>query len=342
MIHRLFRSQPRDRRQDTESICGEEDDVRRRRTEVLLAGVRDELDRIGAAGVFRLAGIGEVELAGILVHGHVLEDRAEHLGGRVDLGLALGREVDHLRIAAAFEVEDRRVRPAMLVVTDQSAAGVGRKRGLAGAGKPEEDRAGAVRTDVGRTVHRHHALSREQVVQQAEHALLHLARIFGVADQDQLLGEVDRDHGVAAAAMAVRVRLEARQVDDGVFGRKACQFIGSRANQQSADEQIVPCHLGDDANVDAVFRLAAAEQVSDIELFLAFQRFEEISLEVGPVINRHRLVDLAPVDRIFSGGIANDKLVLHTAAGELAGIDQQSPVLGQPSLALLQRVFDQR
>ena len=40
---------------------------------------------------------------------------------------------------------------------------------------------------------------RQQIVEDAEHRLLHLAGICGAADQDQLLGEVDRDHRLAAA-----------------------------------------------------------------------------------------------------------------------------------------------
>jgi hypothetical protein len=42
----------------------------------------------------------------------------------------------------------------------------------------------------------------------------------GAADQDQLLGEVDRDHRFRAAAVALGIGLEARQVDDRVFGRE--------------------------------------------------------------------------------------------------------------------------
>ena len=132
------------------------------------------------------------------------------------------------------------------------------KRRLAGARQAEEDRALAVGADIGRAVHRHHALRRKQEVQQAEHALLHLARIFGVADQDHLLGEVDRDHRVAAAAVALGIGLEAGQVDDRIFGHEAGQLVGRRAHQQGADEQIVPRHLRDDADVDAIFGLAAA------------------------------------------------------------------------------------
>ena len=342
VIHRLIRGQPRDRRQHAEGIGGQHDHVRRRGAEVLLGGVGDELDRIGAAGVFGLAAVGEIKLAGGLVHRHVLEDRAKHLGGGVDFGLTFGREVDHFGVATAFKVEDRGVRPAMLIVTDQRAARIGRKRGLAGARQAEEDRALAVGADIGRAVHRHHALRGQEVVEEAEHALLHLARILGVADQDQLFGEAHRDHRVAAAAVALGIGLEAGQVDDGVFGDEARDFFRRRAHQQRFDEQVVPRHLGDHAHVDAVFGLRAAEQVGDIELFAVFEVGEEIGLEHGEMLRAHRLVDRAPVDGGLGRGIAHDVLVLDAAAGELAGLDQQRAMLRQLAFTLGERVFDQR
>src|SRR3546814_4031921 len=61
---------------------------------------------------------------------------------------------NHLGVTAALEIEDRGVRPAMLVVADQRARRVGRQGRLAGAAEAEEDRRVAVRTDVRRAVHR--------------------------------------------------------------------------------------------------------------------------------------------------------------------------------------------
>ena len=50
------------------------------------------------------------------------------------------REPDALGVAAAFEIEDAAVAPAVLVVADQPALRVGGKRGLAGSGEAEEER----------------------------------------------------------------------------------------------------------------------------------------------------------------------------------------------------------
>jgi hypothetical protein len=54
-------------------------------------------------------------------------------------GSASSAEVDRLGVAAALEVEGAAIGPAMLVVADQRAGGVGRQRRLAGARQAEED-----------------------------------------------------------------------------------------------------------------------------------------------------------------------------------------------------------
>ena len=62
-------------------------------------------------------------------------------------------------------------------------------------------------------------------------------------------GEVDRDHRLAAAAVALGIGAEARQVDDREFGLEAGKLIGLGPHQHRADEQIVPGQLVDDAHV---------------------------------------------------------------------------------------------
>ncbi len=95
-------------------------------------GVRDRLQRVGAAGVVSQRIVGKVQLQRFGVVDHVLDHGAKAVGGGVDFRLGFGVEVDGLGVAAAFEVEDAAVGPAMLVITDQGAVGVGRKGGLAG------------------------------------------------------------------------------------------------------------------------------------------------------------------------------------------------------------------
>ena len=100
-------------------------------------GIIDELERVGGTRVFGdFLGV-EIESAGLRLHSDVLEHRAE-TDGVPDLRLLLARKTDALGVTAALEVEDTAMAPAVLVVTDEETVGVGRERGLAGAGEPEE------------------------------------------------------------------------------------------------------------------------------------------------------------------------------------------------------------
>src|SRR2546425_355725 len=96
-------------------------------------GVGDEIERIGRAGIFRLRAVVEIRHAGVRVEHDVFQHRAETLTGGIDLRLGLARQLDALGVAAAFEIEDAVLAPAVLVVADQRALGIGRQRGLAGA-----------------------------------------------------------------------------------------------------------------------------------------------------------------------------------------------------------------
>ena len=178
---------------------------------------RHELDRISRAGVLGLLVAVEVADPRLRIEHDVFQHRAEAVGRGVDFGLGLFRQLDALGVAAALEVEHAVGAPAVLVVADQNAVGIGGERGLAGAGEAEEQRDVAVMPDIGRAVHRHHALRRQVEVERGEHRLLHLAGIGRAADQHDLAGEIDRHHrvGAFAAAVTLGVRLERRQVDDG-------------------------------------------------------------------------------------------------------------------------------
>ena len=123
-------------------------------TEEELAGRADALVSIGGDGTMlgalrlvaarpvpvlgvnlgRLGFLVEVELARDRIDHHVLEHRPEALRRRINLRLRLGAQPDHLGIATALKVEDGRIRPAMLIVADKGAAGVGAERGGVGRG----------------------------------------------------------------------------------------------------------------------------------------------------------------------------------------------------------------
>ena len=313
VVHRLVRGEPRDRRQDAERVGGEEHDVLGMPARAGRKMVRDVVDRIAGAGVLGDLVRVEVHRAGRRIQHHVLEHGAEHLAGGVDLGLGVGPEPDDLRVAAALEVEDAAIAPAVLVVADEPAGRIGGERRLAGAREPEEDRGIARRADVGGAVHRQDALRRQQIVEHREDRLLHLARVPGPADQHQLLGEVEHDEGAGPGAVARGIGLEVGSVEDGEAGTEVGELGRQRAEEHVPHEQRVPRVRRDEPNREPVRRVRAAEEVLHEEL---------ARVEIGPHVlvqplERRRVVPrvLLPPDAIAGALLLEQELVLGRPAG---------------------------
>ncbi len=159
VIHRLRRREFRQGRQHAEGVASQEEDVLRMPAAAARLAIRDKFDRIGGPRVFSDAAVVEVGVPRQRIDDHILQHAAE-ANGIPDWRLADARQADGLGVTAAFDVENAGVGPAVLVVADEPALGVGGKRGLAGARQPEEQRHVAGRADVGGTVHRQHAALR--------------------------------------------------------------------------------------------------------------------------------------------------------------------------------------
>ena len=99
----------------------------------------------------------------------------------------------------------------MLVVAYQAPVPVGRERRLARTRQSEKQRHAHVVADVGRTMHRQYVFWRQQIIQQREDRLLHLARVARAHDQHQPAFEIDHDAGLRARAVALRIALEVRR-----------------------------------------------------------------------------------------------------------------------------------
>ncbi len=90
----------------------------------------NKLDGIRSAGIFRQRIVFIIWIAGLLIQDDIFVDSTE--ADRIpDLRLIFLREIDAFSIAAALEVEDAIIAPAVFVVADQAAAGIGRETGLA-------------------------------------------------------------------------------------------------------------------------------------------------------------------------------------------------------------------
>ena len=339
VIHGLARGEPGDGRQHTEGVSRQHDDGVGLARNAGEAGIGDVADGIGAAGVLGQRRVVEVELAGLLVHHHVFEHGGETAGGGEDFRLRLRRQLDHLGVAAAFEVEQAVGAPAVLVVTDELAVRVGGECRLAGAGEAEENGGVVLLADIHRAVHRHDLLRRQLVVEHGEDRLLHFARIGRAGNQHDLAGEVAGDHGLGAAAVTGRIGLEARQVDDGEFRREVLKLVHHRLDEQVLDEQRMPGIFGDHAGRQAVILVGAAEQVLDEQLH-ALGVGQHVCVQGVELLGGHGLVGVPP-DLILGRCVTDDELVLGGAAGVGAGLDDEGAVGSELAFTALQRDLDQ-
>src|SRR5512133_2994257 len=288
---RLLTAEAGERWEDPEGVGGEEDDRARVARALFRKRVGDLFQLVSRARVLGLRVVVEVEDAA-LVDDHVLEHRSPGPRRRVDLRLRLLREPDHLGIAAALEVEDPVVAPAVLVVADQSAFGIGRQRGLAGPREPEEDRDTALVVDVRRAVHRNDAVERKPVVQEREDGLLDLARVEGAADQHLGLCRVEDDEGPAAGAVRRRIGLDGGRMEDERLELEVRELIVGRIDEERLREERMPGAVGDHAEREAVGRVGAREGVDDVQI-LPLEVRDHLRAEAFELLGLEILVDLA-------------------------------------------------
>ena len=296
------------------------------------------VDGVAHAGVLGDGLVGKVDLA-VLVHGHVLEQRVA-ADGVVDIGLGVLIQVDDLGIAAALEVEHAVVVPAVLVVADQQALGIGGQGGLAGAGEAEEDGGVlAVHVGVGGAVHRGDALERQVVVHHGEHALLHLAAVPGVDDDLLLAGDVEgHDRVRAQAQLGVVLALGKRGVVDHEVGLEGLELLSGGLDEHILDEVGLPCDLHDEADGHAGVLVGAAEGVDHIELLVA-QLLDGELLDFLPDVLAHGVVVVlialgGPPDGVLGGLVHDDIFVFGGTAGEDAGHNVDRVELGEHALLI--------
>ena len=329
VVLRLLGRQDRNRGQHAECIGREEDHLLGGRS--LRYGLDDVLDvedRVRHARVLRYGLVGEVDRT-LRAYRHVLE-QCVAADGVPDVGLVLLREVDDLGVAAALEVEDAVVVPAVLVVTDELTLRVGRQRGLTRTRQTEEDGRLALLVGVGRAVHRSNALQRQQVVHVGEHTLLHLAAIPGVDDHLHLLREVEDNGRLGVQTEALEVLdLGLRGVEHHEVGLAVLLELGvGRTDEHVLDEVCLPGHLHDEADLQTRVLVGAAEGIHHVEL-LARELLCGDLLQLLPRSLRHGLVVVlvlvgGPPDRILGGLVHDEELVL----GRTARVDARHDVHG--------------
>ena len=262
-----------------------------------------------------------------LVKHHVFADGAK-ADGVEDLGLVEGVQALAFGVAATLDVEDAHVGPAVLVVADQQTRGVGRKRGLAGAGQAKEH-GRLVRDGIhaGRAVHGQHVvLDGQQVVHDAEDGLLDLAGVAGASDQDHALLEVDDHRSTGVEPLDGRVALIAGSGKDAeVWLAGARDFAGEWAGKHLLNKERLAGALAGDEQAARVVTVGAGHAAGDEHITLV-EIVDDTGLDDLIALDGQRAVDRAPGNLVVNIGGVNDKAIVGRTAGTLPRLDHQRAV----------------
>ena len=284
------------------------------------------LDGIGHARVVRDRDVVVVGLA-VLVEHHVFANGAK-TDGVEDLGLVEGVQALAFGVAATLDVEDAHVGPTVLVVADQQARGIGRKRGLAGAGQAKEH-GGLVRDGIhaGRAMHGQHVvLDRQQVVHDTEDGLFDFAGVAGTRDQNHALLEVDDHGGAGVEALDGRVALVAgcrEHAEVGLAGAR--DFTGERTGEHLLNEECLAGTLAGNKQATRVVAVGARHAARDEHVALV-EIVDDAGLDGLIALDGQRAVDRTPGDLVVNIGGVNDKTIVGRTTSALPRLDHQRAV----------------
>ena len=335
---RLLVREPRDRRQHAECVRGEHHDGARMAGALLGERVRDALELVRGPRVLGLRRVVEVEHAA-LVDGDVLEDRAERARRLEDLRLGLLREPDHLRVAAAFDVEDAAVAPAVLVVADQPAARDPRRASSCPFPRGRRTR---------RRGRRRPTLAEQCIGRMPSSG----RRSFITVKIDFLISPAYSvppiSTSVRAGCSATNVPLRVPSSSGSASSAGACRTSASASNVSSSSsrrldedrlrEQRVIRAVGDHAHPDPLRGICAGERVDDVQHRLHVQVRDDLVAEPEELLLFERLVDVSPPDAVLGAALPDDELVLRRAPRVDAGVDDERPALGEHALLARERV----
>ena len=146
------------------------------------------------------------------------------------------------------------------------------------------------------------------------------------------------DERPGARPVRLRVGLDLGRVQHERLGLVRLELLVGRADEHRLREERVVRARGDDANADPMRGVGAGEGVDDVEALLRGEVVGDLATKPVEVRLLDRAVDLAPPDPLLGARLAHDELVVGRASRETAGVDDQRPALGEPSVAALERV----
>ena len=249
------------------------------------------------------------------------------LGGR--------REPDHLGVAAALEVEDPVVGPAVLVVAHETAMRVGRQGCLAGPREAEVEGDVALAPDVGRTMQGQDATRRQQVVHGREQRLLDLPGVHGADDQDEAATERDPHEDGGTCAVDIGIGVRRPTVDDSEAGGEVLEIDGVGPQEQRVGEKRMPGGVGHHPYGQPMFPVGADEAVEH-EQVAAAQIRGRLRQEVVEQLPGASLVRIAP-RHIGRCRVVDDEAVGGRTTRARARLDHERAVGGEDALAASER-----
>ena len=234
-----------------------------------LYNIVDVVNRVRNTSIFGNTAVVKVDFA-IGVNSDVLEQGIA-TNGVPDVGFLFLAQIDGFGVAAAFEVENTFVVPAVFVVADELTFGIGRKGGFAGTGQAEEDGGIAVFPYVGRAVHGSYPLQRQVVVHQGEYAFFHFSPVPCSADYLHFFGQVK--NGESFGIQSQFFVLSAGAGFGSVKGYKIgfaviFEFFFGGTDKHILYEVSLPGYFHDKTDFKTAGFVGAAESVYHIEFFV--------------------------------------------------------------------------
>ena len=283
------------------------------------------IDRIRNTGVFGNALICEIDFA-VLVQSYVFKQSVT-FDCVVNIGLGILVEVDDLCIAATLEVEHAVVVPAVFVVADEQAFGIGGKSGFAGAAKTEEY-SGVLSFHIGicRAVHGSNTLKRQIVVHHREHTLLHFSAVPGVYDNLFAAGDIEHNGGFGIETeFLVIFHFSLGSIVDYEIGLEVFEFFFGGFNEHVGYEMSLPCYFHNETDSHAGIFVCAAECVYDKQTLIGKLFLCDI-LNCRPCFLRCGMVVVfifvrSPPHCILGIFVHNDELVFGRTSGINSGHD---------------------
>ena len=216
----------------------------------------------------------------------------------------------------------------MLVVTNEQARRVGRKRGLTRARKAKEyGRGMADRIHARRAVHgKDVILKRQQIVHHREDALLDFAGKTGTRDNDHALGEVDEDGRLGTHAIALGVALIARRHHHTEVRLLEVHVLAhARTHEHLLDEERLARALARHKERTRVVAVGTGKAAGDKEVALGKIGCHTIAHALVDILgDRH--VCLPPGDSVVDLGRVDDKAILGRATRVGARFDNEGAV----------------